>query len=425
MHRRFTATVLASMCLAALAGPAQAGAGRTAADGGKGKPHTVRVTQGADGSSAEAHAGVSANGRYVVFSSGASNLVPGDTNGVNDVFVRDLHTGRIQRVSEAPDGSQSDKASFGASISADGRHVAFVSWGAGLVPGVDPAKGGQVYVRDLRTGALTLVGGPLSGCSGASCDWPFRTSVSGDGRYVVWTASGRAHGNVSKLAVKDMRSGRVEVAPAGIPYDPQISDDGRVVVYSEGTNNPVRQPAWAAVWTRGTDTVQRLDAAPDGTPGSKAAYGATVSADGRYAAFFSQSDLLPADPNDGGSNVFLRDLRTGELRRIDAPGLPSDAVAAPALSGDHRHVVFRTVRGVGTEATSQLFRLDLRTGRTVLLSTDHSGEPTDAGFSYGNRALDRRGRTLVFWSDGENLAAGQRSPGHDVYARLLPGGGGS
>ena len=101
-------------------------------------PAIERVSVAADGTQGNGTSSaprLSADGRYVAFCSDASNLVPGDTNGVSDVFVYDRQTDTIERVSVAADGTQGNGNSYGASISADGRYVAFHSAASNLVPG--------------------------------------------------------------------------------------------------------------------------------------------------------------------------------------------------------------------------------------------------------------------------------------------------
>jgi Tol biopolymer transport system component len=106
-------------------------------------------------------ASISANGRYVAFSSDASNLVGGDTNGYTDVFVRDRQTGFTQRVSLASNGSQGTGHSYNRSISANGRFVAFDSYASNLV-GEDTNDTADAFVRDRGTGSYRSIFLPLT-----------------------------------------------------------------------------------------------------------------------------------------------------------------------------------------------------------------------------------------------------------------------
>jgi Tol biopolymer transport system component len=124
-----------------------------------GATHLVdRSTAGqqAQGGDTASGGAISADGRYVTFDSSAANLVAGDTNGAQDVFVRDRTAGTTQRVSVAGGGGQADDESFASSISADGRSVAFASFADNLVPG-DTNGTTDVFVRDRTAGTTTRV----------------------------------------------------------------------------------------------------------------------------------------------------------------------------------------------------------------------------------------------------------------------------
>jgi hypothetical protein len=139
------------------------------------------------------------NGRYVVFYSGASNLVAGDTNGWPDIFFHDLLTGMTQRASEGPGGLQANGPSFYNSISADGRFVAFSSNATNLIPG---AYTFGVFVHDMLTGTNELMSISTGGTPGAgSSDM---SSISGDGRFVAFRS------NAANLVAGDT-NGRVDI----------------------------------------------------------------------------------------------------------------------------------------------------------------------------------------------------------------------
>jgi hypothetical protein len=142
-------------------------------------------TDGVQGNDQSASGRISADGRYVVFSSHATNLVPGDTNGVDDVFLRDLVTHQTTRVSLASDGSQARGPVAYRQISADGRHVVLLAEGdPGLVPGV--SGGAQLYLRDLDLGETTLIATGTVGYLGCA-------GISGDGRFVAYYSSGTVY----------------------------------------------------------------------------------------------------------------------------------------------------------------------------------------------------------------------------------------
>ncbi|KAF3467668.1 PD40 domain-containing protein [Streptomyces sp. Tu 3180] len=126
---------------------------------------------------------MSGDGRYVVFESDADDLVPGDTNGRVDVFLRDLRTGATERVSLTAAGGQTDGDSGQPVISEDGRHVVFRSEASGLVAG-ETARG-PLFARDLRTGVNRRVTVAHDGGESDSQSWS-DAAVSRDGRVVAF-----------------------------------------------------------------------------------------------------------------------------------------------------------------------------------------------------------------------------------------------
>ena len=161
---------------------------------------TVLVSVAADGGPADGASGrarLSADGRFVAFVSEATNLVAGDTNGVADVFVRDLLTGQTQRISVASDGTQGDLASSSADISDDGQIVAFTS-AATTLTGVEPASGSRnqrLYTHDRATGHTTAAITAVDGRPGEPVvhhDYG-PLDLSGDGRWVTVRTDARSH----------------------------------------------------------------------------------------------------------------------------------------------------------------------------------------------------------------------------------------
>ena len=142
---------------------------------------------------------ISADGRFVAFTSSASNLVPGDTNNNRDVFVRDLSTNTTTRVSVGSAGNQANEDSSSSSISADGRFVGFWSNASNIVPG-DTNDSSDIFVRDLSTNTTTRVSVDSAGNqgTGGSSD----ASISADGRFVAFLS------NASNLVPGDTNASR-------------------------------------------------------------------------------------------------------------------------------------------------------------------------------------------------------------------------
>src|SRR5687768_7377430 len=148
--------------------------------------------------------------------SDATNLVPGDSNGDSDVFVRGVRTRRKERVSVGPGGLQGDDSSgrYGLAISADGRFVAFTSDATNLVPG-DTNKATDVFVRDRQTGKTERVSVGLGGVEGAGYSGVNGLALSADGRFVAFQsgASNLVPGDTNDaedVFVRDRKARRTE-----------------------------------------------------------------------------------------------------------------------------------------------------------------------------------------------------------------------
>jgi Tol biopolymer transport system component len=135
---------------------------------------------------------ISGDGRYVAFRSRFNNLVPGDTNGYNDIFVKDLQTNQIRLVSTDSAGNPTNGTSYDPVISSDGRYVAFASAASNLVEN-DLLGAPDVFVKDLQTGITTRVSVNSQGMQ--AMDGLFgtkssRPSISADGRFVAFVSNG-------------------------------------------------------------------------------------------------------------------------------------------------------------------------------------------------------------------------------------------
>ncbi|MEU5342347.1 hypothetical protein AB0H18_16155 [Streptomyces sp. NPDC020766] len=420
--RRLALCAALAAALTGAALPATASAAQAA----PAAPGTEKVSvapDGADGDHGSGVSGLSANGRYVAFRSQAANLVAGDTNGTTDAFVRDLGTGVTSRVSTAADGSQGDGDVEDVSLSADGRHVAFSSTATNLVPG-DTGGRSHVYVKDLRTGAVER----LDDEQAPGYDTGRQPAISADGRYVAFAASrsegSSEHDQHARVYRVDRRTGtavRVSQAP-----DPgrwrsvtnlSISADGTRVGYQFFVPFPTSGD-WSDVYVRDVPggELWQADKAPDGAvPDAQSEY-PTVSADGRYVLFRSlDSKLTPGDTNNG-QNMFIRDLETGSIRRIDAAD-PAASTVSGALSADNRHLVFGSVDPGDPNHTQRVYVRDLRTGATRLASVDTAGGENDE--SATGPVIDARGRSVAFDSYSADLVPGDTWDSRHVFVRHL------
>ncbi|HEU5159018.1 MAG TPA: hypothetical protein VFU43_18625 [Streptosporangiaceae bacterium] len=302
---------------------------------------------------------VSANGRYVAFVSYASNLVPDDTNGASDVFVRDLRTGTTTRVSVNSAGQEANELSSDPDLSADGRYVAFTSFASNLVPGDTNAQG-DLFVRDLRTGTTTRVS--VSSTGEQADKQTYAGVLTPDARYITFPSAASNlipddTNGIRDVFVRDLRTGtttRESVSSSGEEADdysetPVISADGRYVAFGSSASNlaPGRNIGLDDVYLRDrrNGTTSRVSVSSTGEQSDTGARSPALSASGRYLAFASFStNLVPRDTN-GAFDVFVRDLLTGVTRRVSVSGIGAQAAgssANPDISADGRYVTFES-----------------------------------------------------------------------------------
>lgn len=310
-------------------------------------------TAGAEGNddSIASRASVSATGRYVMFNSAASNLVPGDTNGVDDVFVRDRLAGTTKRVSLASNsGDQANGESVGFEISPSGRHVSFQSDASNLVPG-DTNNGTDAFVRDLRTGETERVSLSSEGQEGINCNYfgqlPCGSSpvMSADARYIAFVS-------VAPNLVPDDTNGEWDIFVRDREADstervsitsheqqasewsqaPDISGDGRYVAFNSGAIefDPCPHGSYNDCFNRNfvrdrsLGTTQQISVSSSGEQGNAHSYSPTLSLDGNSIAFWSEADnLVPDDTNDVG-DVFVRVMAEPSF-----PGFPRISLGFP------------------------------------------------------------------------------------------------
>jgi Tol biopolymer transport system component len=315
---------------------------------------TERVSvdsNGVEGDSDSYGPSISADGRFVAFTSIATNLVGNDGNGYPDVFVRDRASGTTERISVDPAGGDGDLGSSRSSISADGNYVAFESFASNLVAG-DANHWPDVFVRDRAAGTSRIVSVDSAGAQGDGYSWS--ASISADGLVVAFESQARnlVAGETNThwdVFVHDVTTGiteRVSSSSSGGESDaecrrPSISGDGRFVAFHADASNLVSNDSNDAtdvfVRDRANATTERASEGPDGLEANGASLGASISADGAAVAFQSYaSNLLVADTN-GKSDVFVRDRATGVVQRVsvDSAGADGDDDSeAPSISAD-------------------------------------------------------------------------------------------
>ena len=264
-----------------------------------------------EGNGESSQPAISADGRFVAFASFADNLVASDTNFTSDVFVVDRTGGGPQRVSLSNTGQQGENSSESPAISADGRFVAFTSSSDALVSG-DGDGASDVFVRDRAAGTTEGISvAPTATGFGATSSSP---AITPDGRFVAFDSwepdlvAGDTN-NSFDVFVRDRATGgleRVSVNSAGVQGDdwslaPSISSDGRFVAFHSIAANLVAGDGNfdfdVFVRDRAADTTVRASVRTDGTEGglSLGSQNPSISGDGQVVAFESEADLVPAD----------------------------------------------------------------------------------------------------------------------------------
>jgi Tol biopolymer transport system component len=399
---------------------------------------TERVSLSSAGTPARSVSGepeLSGDGRFVVFVSSASNLVPGDING-QEVFVRDRAFGTTQRVAVDAAGNQATRSSAHPAMSADGRFVAFESIAPNLVPG-DTNGREDVFVKDRLTGTVDRVSVTSTGKQALADSG--RPAISDDGRFVAFESSASLvpddtnrsgdAGSDGDVFVRDRLAGtttRVSVDSAGREVAdgsaaPSISADGRYVGFVSRVPGLVPDDRNgkldAFVHDRVTGATERVSVGSAGEEGNGDSGPPRLSADGRWAVFSSDASNLTRGDANGARDVFMRDRLTGRTLRVstdlggaDADG-PSDL---PDISRDGRVVGFGSAASDLVAADSNgawdAFIREIASGRTRRVSVDSAGvegngPSTDPLEGAGGVSLSGDGRFAAFSSNATNLVS--------------------
>ena len=380
---------------------------------------------------------INSDGRYVAFRSFAGNLVAGDTNGQSDIFAHDRLTGATIRVSVNSSGVEAVSGSNNPSISPDGRYIAFQSGASNLVGG-DTNGYDDIFVHDIQTGLTTRASVDTAGtqADGGSNN----PSISQDGRYVAfWSfatnlVAGDTNGQFD-VFVRDRVAGlttRVSVDSAGTQADsfstnPSISSAGRYVAFQSSASNLVAGDAngFDDVFVRDTlaGVTTRVSVDSAGTQGNNVSNNPSISADGRYVAFRSSASNLVAGDANGLDDIFVhdRDTSTTTLVSVDSAGTQADGGSNnPSISADGRYIVFRSgatnlVAG-DTNGLDDIFVYDRDTSATTLVSINSAAVP--ANDDSINPIISSDGRYVAFESGASNLVNGDTLGFDDIFLVL-------
>jgi hypothetical protein len=363
--------------------------------------------------------GLSADGRFLVIESGRT-LVDGDTNSALDIFLRDRQTGALQRVSVATDGTQGNSHSTWPAISANGRHVVFQSLASNLDP-TDTNGLTDLYVRDLDTGVTSLVTlGPSGERLNCNCAVPV-ARLSGDGRFIVFSADFGFGGSLLWLRDRDADQngvfdepgsvtttaidvGAIEADRIALIDSVAISNDARYVAFSAGAvdENYISIGFRVYLHDRTLGTSTRVDR-PLPSSGDVIAYSrAPDFSDNGQLAYTSTAPNLVADDADAFADVFVYDIATATNARLPLTHINAafNDADGTALSADGRFVAFTGYEndGAGTERWNvYVIDRDLQASFDISVRTDGSRDDSATGASIGahGRAIAFNGGTQI------------------------------
>jgi Tol biopolymer transport system component len=314
---------------------------------------------------------ISADGRYVAFSSDADNLVPIDENASTDIFVRDRVAKTTTRVSLTSDNEETDDASYTPSISDSGRYVAYLS-DSEIIAATDENGMTDAFVYDRNAGTTRRV--DLSPSGTELVDGVTEATISGNGRYVIFTTDDDTD------------------------FDLNASDD----VYRRDTQ---------------TATTKRVSSGDDG------GWSGAISADGRWVAYVTSGQLVAADTN-ANPDIYLRDMNSS-TRVLVSAGPAGTTLAGvtgtdASVSADGRYVSFMSngnITGADTNgSTFDVFVRDVTLNRTALVGTDLWLRQPSVGTTNGRISAD--GRNIAYGSTAK-LDGSDKNSVRDIYTRAL------
>lgn len=411
-------------------------------------------SESGNASSSISRQSLSGDGRFEVFTSAANNLVAGitDTNGTEDVFVRDTTSGATKLVSAAISGTTGNGTSDQPAISADGRFVAFRSHATDLGT-VDNNNSADVFIWERTTGNIVLASTNSDGDDGGNGDSSV-PSISGDGSIVAFVSDAtdlvaefvNNNGADADVFVRDVAAAATALVSSDLSgtatadsfsFGPIVSKDGSTVVFESRSSNLVT----GVIDVNGTDDVFAYDVATgtkealsvatpgivSGDNGSMADLRQTTSDDGRFHVFTSQATDLDADIIDSNNtnDVFLFDTVSGVATLISAtPSGQSGSAASdqPVISADGNFVAFRsTATDLGTadsNSSADIFLWNRSTGAVSLVSPNADGSDGGNSSSF-EPSISGDGSIVAFVSLATDLVDGIDTSASisDIYVR--------
>ncbi len=377
---------------------------------------------GAQGNAASGGGAFSPDGNKIAFSSNAANLVPGTPTGKSYIFLKDLTTGAVTLVYSDAQGIQGTVRSFSQTFSPDGSKLAYVG-----------NAGSDLFVKDLATGAVTEIPVDAVNITGVV--------FSPDGSKIAFASSNTSVGHESYIGyqvyVKDLVTGALTSAsgPANSGVDfgsknPSFSPDGSKIAFQ----SDVRLVAPDDLNTQDifvkdltTGAITRVSVNGAGAPANGGSTSPRFSPDGSKIAFDSSATNLVAGDTNNTSDVFIKDLASGTVTRVSVDGAGAQLNGGsffPRFSPDGSKIGFGSdatnlVAG-DTNGVSDAFIKDLATGAVTRVSLDANGAQANAATPGLGFLPD--GSRIAFNSSASNLVPGDTNGQSDIFIKNLTHG---
>lgn len=387
----------------------------------------------------------SPNGQSVVFSSTATNLLPGISNPlrINQVYIKNLLTGTMQLVSSNSSGDQANDSSSEALLSGNGRYVLFTSSASNLV--ANDVNNGQyvsdIFVKDLITGSIQLANTNSAGVQGIGVT--FGRDISSDGRYVLFSSNGYSlvdggsFVDAQRLYLKDLQTGSIQIVSGSgyIGGSGSISPDGQSVIFTSNYDSQLgglSADRQLMIQNIATSISSVVSSDANGVSGVSSGISAVLnsllgfSPDGLSVIFSSNANNLVPNDTNNQSDIFIKNIQTGAIQLYSIHGANT---FGDQLSPDGNYVVYvgpatTTTLSSGFiegQFTNDIYVKNLLTGEIKLVSSDDNGvvgqHVINSNSSQPSFSAD--GRYMIFTSHSPTLVPNDGNFSPDIFIKDL------
>ena len=394
------------------------------------------LSDGSEANRASNFPSLNADGSITVFESTATNLVAEDTNGKSDIFLHNRNTAETIRVSVNNAGVEANDACYDPAVSGNGNFVVYESYATNLVEGIKE-RSPRIYLYDVANKKTELVS---VSASGAPADGCVDASISGDGRFVVFSSRSplieEDFNNEEDIYLRDRQNGvtrHISIAdhwdmPNGQCRRPQISENGQYIVFDSLASNLISSDLNGCgdifLYDQNDNKITCITALNEYEQANSDSETAHISANGNFVVFESKGNNLVEMDTNAVADIFLKNLETGEFLRISVNNEGEQAnknSKDPVISGDGKYVVFvsraSNLDPAGKAKGNQVYIHDIEQGTTRL-----GGMATDGRVQRGNSEvpmISSDGKIVVFKSSISNLVENDKNYMSDIFLNIL------